>query len=385
MTTRRRPKPSGRRNDTEELILQVGQMPFSNGCLESPNTGHRPSTIADEAEPMRTRPSDEWKEHDIKEASADCPSEDEQHMSQVERPLIHNTAVIPEAQGQQNEINRDNTTILKTIEKQEKAREEETKLQHNIEQIMKECSGLREEEKMLQDNIEQLMKECSGLREEEKMLQTNIEQMMKECSGLREKEKLLQNNIRQLKEECTDWREKENEIKQLKKECNGLRKCNQERTFALSRKQSDLDKNRTELQSLQKTIEFNNKCLREYNVAIRTNEEDVFDLKHKNSTLEENMSDLNHENLQMHEEVDQQLKRHHKQEETIQKLNEEKSRKDETIQKLIKEKSRLCLVCLLICIAIAVFLGFNTTQLSTECPDRKCNISIQGNTFISGQ
>ncbi|WAR29192.1 hypothetical protein MAR_002760 [Mya arenaria] len=284
---------------TEELILQVGQMPFSNGCLESPNTGHRPSTIADEAEPMRTRPSDEWKEHDIKEASADCPSEDEQHMSQVERPLIHNTAVIPEAQGQQNEINRDNTTILKTIEKQEKAREEETKLQHNIEQIMKECSGLREEEKMLQDNIEQLMKECSGLRE---------------------KEKLLQNNIRQLKEECTDWREKENEIKQLKKECNGLRKCNQERTFALSRKQSDLDKNRTELQSLQKTIEydlrqhykqFNNKCLREYNVAIRTNEEDVFDLKHKNSTLEENMSDLNHENLQMHEEVDQQLKRHH--------------------------------------------------------------------------
>ncbi|XP_052787708.1 calponin homology domain-containing protein DDB_G0272472-like isoform X5 [Mya arenaria] len=62
--------------------------------------------------------------------------------------------------------------------------------------------------------------------------------------------------------------------------------------------------------------------------------------------------------------------------------------KDEIILKLIEEKSRssfrLWLVCLLICIAIAVFLGFNTTQLSTECPDRKWNISILGNTFISG-
>ncbi|XP_052787705.1 calponin homology domain-containing protein DDB_G0272472-like isoform X2 [Mya arenaria] len=100
------------------------------------------------------------------------------------------------------------------------------------------------------------------------------------------------------------------------------------------------------------------------------------------------LKDFQDKNGALEEELIQQRRIHDEQVETIQKLNEENSRKDEIILKLIEEKSRssfrLWLVCLLICIAIAVFLGFNTTQLSTECPDRKWNISILGNTFISG-
>ncbi|XP_052787706.1 calponin homology domain-containing protein DDB_G0272472-like isoform X3 [Mya arenaria] len=100
------------------------------------------------------------------------------------------------------------------------------------------------------------------------------------------------------------------------------------------------------------------------------------------------LKDFQDKNGALEEELIQQRRIHDEKDEIILKLIEEKSRsrKDETIQRL-NEKNfsfRLWLVCLLICIAIAVFLGFNTTQLSTECPDRKWNISILGNTFISG-
>ncbi|WAR28993.1 hypothetical protein MAR_002561 [Mya arenaria] len=120
-------------------------------------------------------------------------------------------------------------------------------------------------------------------RDNERSLQKEIRQKQKECKRLRKKEKSLQKDINQLEKECKEFRKREKslqkEIKQLKEECKGLRRCNNERSFALNQKQSELAKKRKELLALQETIRVKDECLRKYNDTLRTKKKYISDLE----------------------------------------------------------------------------------------------------------
>ncbi|XP_052786755.1 trichohyalin-like isoform X2 [Mya arenaria] len=229
--------------------------------------------------------------------SAFCLTEEEQQIFQSEGQYVR---------AQTNEVYRDDSAFCLTEEEQQIFQGEGQCLPD----IPLKNKTNRDNERSLQKEIRQKQKECKRLRKKEKSLQKDINQLEKECKEFRKREKSLQK-----------------EIKQLKEECKGLRRCNNERSFALNQKQSELAKKRKELLALQETIRVKDECLRKYNDTLRTKKKYISD-------LELELADLK-------KELSLQLKRHHEEESKIATFENDKKKLEENVKKLDVDKKKL--------------------------------------------
>ncbi|XP_052819928.1 golgin subfamily A member 6-like protein 7 [Mya arenaria] len=119
------------------------------------------------------------------------------------------------------------TQVLERIRGQEeelrRARENETKLKTNIEELQKECNELRLKEMDIKESQEQL-------RERERNLQKEIEGLKIDCNRMEERERYLEKEIEKLKMECN----------QMEKSCSRWDPLLKERKDQLSAREAEL-------------------------------------------------------------------------------------------------------------------------------------------------
>ncbi|XP_052786884.1 uncharacterized protein LOC128222092 isoform X2 [Mya arenaria] len=110
-----------------------------------------------------------------------------------------------------------------------------------------------------------------------------IEEQRAALNKARDKEISMQKDIDRQKHECNGLRDKQKSLKkvieQLEKECHGLRKSSNLRRTALIKKQSELDKRKKELLSLQATIKEKDECLRKYYDALSELKLEISDME----------------------------------------------------------------------------------------------------------